>query len=137
MKNLNLLVMVFALLLFSCKKDEVQPESLIGTWELRHVLGGQIANVPHDYPEGNGSIIQFSSSEYQIIAEGRVISKGTYHIVQDQAEIDGTSYKQQIIFDEEPEKAYIKLSGSKLLVCWGTIALDGYTNTYEKIVSGS
>lgn len=135
MKNLNLIVVLVAVLLFGCKKDEVQPESLIGTWELRHVLGVQVAGAPSDFPKGNGSIIQFSADEYQQIEKGKVISTGTYRIVKESAEIDGTKYDQRIIFDDDQWKTFIKLSGGDLLVCNGTIAADGTTATYEKVIT--
>ncbi len=135
MKNLNLITIIFAVLLFGCKEDQVQPESLIGTWELRHVLGVQIAGAPSDFPKGNGSIIQFSADEYQRIEDGKVVSTGTYRIVKESAEIDGTKYDQRIIFDDDQWKTFIKLTGNKLLICSGTIAADGATATYEKIIT--
>ncbi|MGX5690391.1 hypothetical protein [Arcticibacter tournemirensis] len=135
MKNLNLIALVFAVLLFGCKEDEVQPESLIGTWELRHVLGGQIAGAPSDFPKGNGKIIQFSADEYQRIEDGKVVSTGTYRIVKESAEIDGTKYEQRIIFDDDQWKTFIRLTGNKILICSGTIAADGTTATYEKIIT--
>lgn len=138
MKILNLIVICLITLLFSCKDDthDIQPDTLIGTWEVRHILGVQVANAPSVFPKGNGQIIQFSASEYQEINDGKVISKGSYKIVDEQAaEIDGTTYTQRIVFEDKSVdwKVFIKLSGTKLSLCYGSIAHDGWTDTYEKI----
>ncbi len=135
MKNLNLIVIVLATLLFGCKKDEeAQVESLIGTWELRHVYGVQVAGAPADFEDGNGNIIQFSSDEYQMIADGKVVTKGTYSIVKiDGLEIDGTAYQYKFVFDGDTTwNTYFKLSGNTLAICVGSVASDGTTSTYEK-----
>lgn len=133
MKNLHFLILIFATLIFGCGKDKIQPESLEGKWEMRHILGGQIQDAPSDFEKGNGNIIEFSANEYQRIEDGVVISKGTYAIVEESAEIDGTKYESKIVFDDSDQKIFIKVLGNKLLVCHGPTASDGYTVTYEKM----
>lgn len=56
-----LLIVIF----FGLKKDsaKVPDESLIGTWELNYVLGGQVAGAPSDFPKGNGIVMVFSENE--------------------------------------------------------------------------
>ncbi|MEH6305233.1 hypothetical protein RYH73_06235 [Olivibacter sp. CPCC 100613] len=133
MKNLHLLTLIFFALFFSCGKDKNRPESLGGKWELRHILGVQIKDAPSDFEKGNGNVIEFSANEYQRIENGTLVSKGTYAIVEESAEIDGTQYEHKIVFDDSDQKVFIKISGNQLLICLGPIASDGTTITYEKI----
>jgi len=133
MKKVNLLILVLSTLFFGCEKEKTQPESLVGTWELRHVLGVQIADAPSHFEKGNGSIIEFSTHEYQRIEDGTVVSEGTYEIVEESAEIDGTKFENRIIFDGDDRKVFIKLSGDELLISYGSTSHDGSTNTYEKM----
>src|SRR5690606_33039214 len=113
---------VLTSLLFACGKDKIQPESLVGTWELRHVLGVQIANAPSDFEKGNGNIIEFSSHDYKRIKDGGVVAEGTYKIVEESAEIDGVKYKNRIIFDNDDGKVFIKLAQNELFISTGSIA---------------
>jgi hypothetical protein len=133
MKKLHVLMLVLATLFFGCEKAKIEPESLEGKWELRHILGVQVADSPSDFEKGNGSTIEFSGNEYHITENGTVISKGTYVIVKESAEIDGTEYQNRIVFDNADQKIFIKLSNNKLLICRGSIAADGSTATYEKM----
>src|SRR5690606_22069742 len=113
------------------EKEKTQPQSLVGKWELRHVLGVQIADAPSQFEKGNGNIIEFSADEYQRVADGKVYAKGTYEIVQDTTEIDSTKYQSRIIFDASDWKVFIKVSGNKLHIRRGSIDADGTTNTNE------
>jgi hypothetical protein len=131
MKNLVLVVLVT--LLFGCAKEDIKPEKLEGQWELRHMLGVQVAGAPSTFEKGNGSIIEFSGDRYKRINDGKVIDEGTYKIVEESAEIDGNKYENRIIFDDDEWKVFIKISGRSLQLCYGTIASDGFTNTYEKL----
>lgn len=133
MKNVNLIILFVATLFFGCGKEKLQPESLIGKWELRRVLGGQIADAPSHYEKGNGNIIEFSALEYHRIDDGMVVSKRHYEIVEESAEIDGTEFTNRIVFDDTDQKVFINLSGNKLLICLGPIAADGTTSAYEKM----
>ena len=133
MRKVNFIILTLAVLLFGCDKEKIQPESLEGTWELRHVLGVQIENASPDYEKGNGNIIEFSTNGYQRIVDGKVIAEGTYKLVEESAEIDGTKFTNRIIFDDDDWKVFIKQLGNKLLICNGSTASDGSTETYEKI----
>lgn len=133
MKNLNLIVLFLATLFFSCDKDKNQPESYVGKWELRHVLGVQVANSPDTFEKGNGNIVELSADNYKNIVDGVVVTEGTYTIEKESTEIDGTKFENSVTFGNENRKAFIKLSGNKLLICYGPTASDGYTNTYERL----
>lgn len=49
------------------KEAEIVPDTdLFGTWELRHVLGIQIAGTSPDFPAGNGNLVKFDGDKYEI-----------------------------------------------------------------------
>lgn len=135
MKNINLVLLLLAgsLLIGACKKNEMKPARLEGSWELRHILGVQVAGAPSDYARGNGDIIKFKGNKYQRFLDGEEIFSGTFEISEGKADIDGTRYSSVIVFDGKTWQSYIKIEGKKLRICSGTIAADGTTMTYEKM----
>lgn len=125
---------MLAALLTGCKKDKASSHSVVGKWELRNILGVQIANMPSVYKAGNGNIIEFTDTEFQNIQNGKTISKRTYVIVDASADIDGNSYSKALIYDNnEHSKWYFKISGDKLTMSVGPMASDGVTTTYQKV----
>jgi hypothetical protein len=120
-------------ILTGCKKEQVLPQALIGKWELRDVSGSQVSNKPSALKAGNGDIIEFSDSQFQHFQNGKIISSGTYILIKDSTKIDGTEYADALIYNKENLKWYVKVSGSKLMMSIGSIALDGMTVTYQKL----
>lgn len=131
---MKILIMFFFITLgFACQTEEVQPETLEGTWELRHILGVQVAGAPSQFKKGNGSIIRFVGNKYERIEAGKVLMAGAFTIIKDSAEVDGNKYANKIIYDDQAWGDHIKITGKQMLICTGTIAADGTTSTYEKI----
>lgn len=127
-------MLILLTLLFSCKKGEVGSETLKGKWEVRHILGVQVAGAPSKLEKGNGSIIEFSGENYMRIEGKKVISEGIYKITDGSGEVDGNKYEKRIIFNDDTDwRVFIKISGNQLLICNGSIASDGTTTTYEKL----
>jgi len=134
MKNFIFPILMIAALLAGCKKDkEASSQSIIGKWEFRSMTGGQVAGSPSTVKAGNGNIIEFTDTEYQNTRNGTVVSKKTYVVVKDSANIDGTSYSNALIYDNESLKWYFSRNGDKLMLSIGSIALDGFTLTYQKV----
>lgn len=132
MKNLIIFALA-AFLLLSCEKEEVRAESLKGAWELRHVLGIQVAGAPSHFEKGNGNVIEFSENGYKKTEKGKVIVEGTYTLAAESAKIDGTKFENSIDFDNGSYKVFVRISGNQLLISNGSIASDGVTSTYEKL----
>ena len=135
MKTFILFVFVATALLAGCKKEKALPQSLIGKWEERHVSGGQ-AQVPNTSPNtkaGNGYIIEFSETGFQRSQNGEITSQGTYKLMKDSVNIDGTIYNDALLFNNESLKRYVKVSGNKLMISIGSIAFDGMTVTYQRL----
>jgi hypothetical protein len=133
MKYFILPFLIIATLLTGCKKDKASPQSIVGKWELRNILGAQVPGTPSTYKAGNGNIIEFTANGFQNIQNGKVTSNRTYVIVNALADIDGNSYSQALIYDNEQTKWYFKISGDKLIMSVGPIASDGVTLTYQWI----
>jgi hypothetical protein len=136
MKNfIKALFLVLMISVLSCKKEERLESRLEGSWELRHILGGfRIADSPSDFPAGNGNIIKFEGANYERWAEGNMYSKGTFKIIKDQAEIDGTNYSYKLEFENKMDSdVHFKISDKEMKTTVGSQAHDGYTVTYEKL----
>ena len=143
MKKLNLILskklsylmfLTCAMVLLGCdKKDEqVEPaSSIVGTWELRHTLGVQDVDVE----PGNGNTITFTADTYQKKRDGEVVDEGRYSVKDESvANIDGTDFNRRIVFDGNMLEMHLKFSENVLVLSFGSIALDGGTYTYERVV---
>lgn len=125
------------ILIFSfagCDKDANIDAKLQGSWELRHMLGIQIAGMSPDFPPENGHIVKFEDDSYQIYDKGKLLLSTTFKIESEQREIDGTVYSEKIVYLDSGYKTsvFFKISGNTLKICYGSIAVDGGTSTYRK-----
>ena len=68
--------------LFSCKKESRQTSnSLIGKWELHQTFGGMMPTA--NYAPGNGNLLRFDSTHYEMIRNGQVVDAGSYRLAVD------------------------------------------------------
>lgn len=133
MKNLTFVILLLAVVSAGCKKEKALPQSIVGSWELRNLYGVQVPGAPSVFKAGNGDVIVFKDTEFQKLNDGKVTSKGTYKIITDSAEIDGTSYSKALIYNNQGIKWHFKISGRDLLISSGSIAFDGFTMKYENL----
>lgn len=131
------LLTLLCLLIFisSCKKETVLKNSLVGDWEYRSTYGGYTELGPYKpVLKGNGNIYRFTKTELQKISKGVVYETISYTIVKEekQVNIDKTSYKLVTNSQSNPEIPF-KISGKRLTLYYGNIALDGWETTYEKL----
>ncbi|MEJ7779721.1 MAG: hypothetical protein WKF68_09025 [Daejeonella sp.] len=132
--HLKSALFILMLAFISCDKDKRFENNLDGKWELRHVKGGQRLNVSPDYPPGNGSILKFEGNTFQTINNGSVVSSGTFVIIEDGSDIDGIKFPYKLDFDVKTQlDVYAKASAKKLIIANGSMAVDGSTETYEKL----
>jgi hypothetical protein len=134
MKNIKNLGLLFVLLLgfAGCKKENFDT-SINGTWELRHVLGGQIAGASPDIAKGNGDIYKFDGKNYERFNNGKSIEKGTFTLTRENLPVNNSNANGSIVFSGFPIKCPVNLSKKKLVIFIGMIAADGIESTYEKI----
>jgi hypothetical protein len=123
--------------LSSCKKDTVSSATTLnGSWELRYVVGIQVANADPNFKPGNGNIYTFDNGKYQIYQQSKVVDSGTYVIQKDERQINNNTSTHSVQITSKvysSRNLYIKLSASTLIVFDGVIAADGIEATYEKI----
>ena len=137
---LAMLLLVFA----SCKKEEAKQttcltgNSIIGKWELRKDYGAMLA--AKFYDAGNGNIMQFGDSTYQVFANNQLQLSGTYKLIPDSTAVQNVclvvaeNFKQRIVFNGNLNgpKVFVNISGKKLGFLSGCFALDaGWGKDYE------
>lgn len=97
-----------------CRNNEtsqrnVLPASGQGKWELRESIGDMPLK---KYEPGNGNVLQFSGSKYEIYFNQALVKKGTYIIEADATVTQSiclqdleNMYKHRIIFDNDRKYA--------------------------------
>lgn len=118
-------------LITSACSDKNQGVSLDGTWELRHVIGIQVAGVSPDFKPGNGNIYKFKDQTFEKWSDGARISSGTFKLNKEDLPINNNKANYSLLLDDHT-KTYIKLSGNELVVFNGQVAADGTESTYER-----
>ncbi|MGZ3751265.1 MAG: hypothetical protein ACXVB0_07100 [Mucilaginibacter sp.] len=84
----------------NCKKDAIPVSaSLIGTWELRENISGQTGQPTH-YNTGNGNIMKFTATNYEIYSTNSLVKSGTYKVKKDTFSLDHT-LRDRIIYDNQ------------------------------------
>ena len=123
------------LIQFSCRKDNVNNNnliltSIIGSWELNKEQRGML---PVNYAPGNGNILKFTDSEFQIFANGQLVKSGQYRITRDGTVatevclvIPTDQYRNRIIYDNNffETKIFVQVSENKLTFLSGCFAYD-------------
>src|SRR5436305_11925461 len=144
MKSAILSICISTLINFfiGCKKDSTyMSDSIIGTWELRQAQTGMIPT--KNYSAGNGNILKFTKTDYEVYSNGQLTKKGHYTITSDASVednvcliIESGKYTTRIIYDSDymARKEFFQISNSRLSFLSGCFALDGGSFTeYEKI----
>ena len=141
MKSASIIYIIAFLAFFSsCKKDNSNISSSIsGTWELRQISGMLTTN----YPAGNGNILKFTETGYEMYSEGQLTKNGKYAVVQDASVSENTclvfnagEFINRIIYDNETNaaKEFFQISNNKLTLVSGCFAIDGGAfREYERI----
>ena len=110
-----------------CKKGNIAPAGLTGTWELRH-YSGTIAGVDKDVPAGNGALIQFKSDgTYARFTNSMQNSQGPYKIVRNSITFGDKKY-DGLYLDGETIGSFIFLKSDTLTI--GDTFPDGVTSLY-------
>ena len=119
----------------ACRKDNINNNnltltSIIGSWELNRE---QLGMLPVSYPSGNGNILKFTDSEFQIFINGQLVKSGQYRIVRDSSVATETclviptdQYRDRIIYKNNyfDTKIFVQVSENKLTFLSGCFAYD-------------
>ena len=131
------------LIQLACRKDNINNNnitltSIIGSWELsRESIG--MAQTGINYPSGNGNILKFTDSRFQIFANGQLVKSGQYKIIRDSSVatelcivVPTDQYRNRIIYNNNlfhnnhfDNKIFVQVSENKLTFRSGCYALDG------------
>ncbi|WP_316741040.1 hypothetical protein [Pedobacter antarcticus] len=125
--KIGLLLVLFT----SACANKNQSLYLDGTWELRHVIGIQVAGVSPDFKPGNGNLYKFRDDTYEKWSDGARVSSGTFKLAKEDLPINNNKANYSLLLDDQT-KTYIKLSRSQLVIFNGQVAADGTESTYEK-----
>lgn len=122
MKNLKItFVIICTLVSFSCKKEQKETSTLIGSWELSADVNG-FTGTKTSYDPGNGSIIKFTAKNYERFQDGKITESGTYNIEKFMSLITKKE-EQEIVYDGRKEdiRSYFNVNGEEL-----SISVDAY-----------
>ena len=131
----SILLEGLALIQLACRKDNINNNnltltSIIGSWELNKE---QLGMLPLNYAPGNGNILKFTDSEFQIFANGQLVKSGQYRITRDGTVATETclviptdQYRNRIIYDNNffETKIFVQVSENKLTFISGCFAFD-------------
>jgi|SRR5687768_13276229 len=137
MKRVLLLIFLGGLTLVqpACRKDNTDNNnltltSIIGSWELNKE---QLGMLPVSYSPGNGNILKFTDSEFQIFANGQLVKSGQYRITKDSTVttevclvIPIDQFRNRIIYDNNffATKIFVQVSENMLTFLSGCFAYD-------------
>jgi len=127
--KLFLFIVLISATVAGCKKDDIGPANLVGTWELRH-YSGTIAGVSKDVPPGSGKLIQFNAdSTFKRFTDFKQDAQGKFRIVKGGISWGDAKY-DGIFFDDREPGDFIILKNDSLTI--GNTFPDGVTSLYIK-----
>lgn len=132
MKNLKITVtIILTLLLFSCKKDQPLTGELVGEWELRESVNG-LTGIKTSHSAGNGTMLKFTSTNYEILEAGSSINKGSYTIRKYVSYITKKE-ENQIVYDGKTDviQSYFIVNAHSLTI--SIDAHDGSVAIYTRV----
>jgi hypothetical protein len=125
----------------SCKKDTINQNadnssSIVGNWELRIDQTGMTPTI--NYASGNGNILKFTATDYQVYNNGQLVKSGKYAIIKDTTALAGECLDinlSRIIYDHNryDSKRIQLASNNRLTFLSGCSAFDsGSFKEYER-----
>lgn len=135
---------VLSITVGGCKKNTSTDSSkaLEGSWELREVSGGMLAGSTK-YSPGNGNLLNFAGSNYELHANGQLQKSGQYIVVIDKTVEDNVclvipkgQFTNRVIYDNDTTatKHFFEINDNQLVFYYGCYALDnGHRYVYERV----
>jgi hypothetical protein len=140
--KLPISIIVTVLCLTSCDKELSKKEAstsgeLVGTWELRSIVGVQRRGAPTQFAPGNKSIVSFTESRVAYYEADTLVSEDAYTLVMDTCwEVeDGPKMLPRFVSENVPDGTgvFLEVIGDKLTIYRHIIAADGSHLKYERI----
>lgn len=115
--------------------------AIVGTWELSKTTGAMNPQ-PSLYPAGNGNLLKFTASGYEMYQNGVLVKTGTYAIIKDLTVsesvclvFDAGRFTDRIVYDGDynAQKVFLEMTNKKINFISGCYAYDaGHTMEYTK-----
>lgn len=139
MKKIALFTLLAGLAQWGCRRSAgCMTTALESRWELRKVSGMSTVT----YPPGNGNILQFTGSRYQIYQNGALVKSGAYLVIKDTTVNTSTClifapgrFANRIIYDSNYNitRTFEETCNNQLTIVSGCFAYDGGSfSFYEK-----
>ncbi|WP_439879760.1 hypothetical protein ACSX1A_11285 [Pontibacter sp. MBLB2868] len=124
------LFLIIMLSFSSCDEENIANDSIVGEWEMKSASNGMTGALT-DYSPGNGSIMKFTDSSYEIISNWQLTRSGLYSIVKETSNLDNKIYNR-VVYDNETNsiKSFFKVENN-LLYIW-TDGNDGTSVVYRR-----
>lgn len=132
MKDLKIAVtIILTILILSCKKDTHPTGELVGEWELSESLNGQ-TGIKTSHPAGNGTMMKFTSSSYELIQAGNSMNQGKYS-VRTYVSYITKKEENQIVYDGKTDviQSYFTVDANSLSI--QIDANDGPATIYRRV----
>jgi len=135
MKWLTAFVLISILSVSCSKSKKEKPASaadIVGTWELRKVVGGMTGQV--SFAPGNGNKYVFVNNQYEIYMNHNLIESGTFTKIHELSYITNREMDAVILSTNNNKIYYEFEDGNNTLVFYfGIVAADGTINRYARI----
>ena len=117
-----------------CRAPLTRSSILVGSWEIRQRIGGLMPG--EVYSPGNGSILKFTLTDYEMYSKGQLDKRGTYSVVTEKSFLNDQLMSRLIYdnHDDPSSKTFFEVSHNKLTLYYGTtIAADGTETEYDRV----
>lgn len=119
-KNAGLTLLTLITLLSSCIKDK-HTSSLVGEWELRTEIDRR-TRAATNYLPGNGTILKFSGTDYEIYSHEKFVKSGKYTVEGCKTMCTKDSV-ERIVYDDQLDSvsfnSFFKIDSNKLSIYVG------------------
>lgn len=112
-----------------CKKHNYN-DSIVGNWELRVYYGGQGGMI--QYPRGNGYLLKYQATDYQLYKGDTLIKSGQYRVVRDTL-FGSSQLLNRIIYDGDNNGIRTFFNISHDTLHFRIDAYDAPSNDYVRV----
>ncbi|MGN6803064.1 MAG: hypothetical protein ACTHJN_14270 [Ginsengibacter sp.] len=109
------LILISVFFLCCRKENTTASQSIVGTWELQTEYNGQGGSV--NYPRGNGHVLIFTNTTYEVYSDGQLQNSGTYELTIDSSYMMG-KLANRIIYDNQQNtiRNFVEVSSNTLFM---------------------
>jgi hypothetical protein len=125
-----LFILIIVCIVSSCKKEVPISTELVGTWELMADINGQTGK-PTNYPAGNGHILKYTATNYDVYENLKLTRSGTYTVKRDTIYIYSQLGNKISYDDSQDYHTFYTIENNQL--SFGYDANDGGGTVYRRL----